>query len=138
MCNDTGENFVQGGQRKMYSEIDTIATIMQWRAAISLCFRSLCPNKGLDVWKYGLALRGGSTSETYMLDTWGKFGLTKGASLQARVHAPAKIRTSDLKKLQLKSALPVLNSLGGLSLRVRFIKGFAPDAWETLRVKVWE
>ena len=138
-CNDTGENLEQGGQRKMCSEMDTMATIMQWQATISRLFpQKLCPNKGLDVWKYGLALRGGSTSETYALDTWRKIGVRKGASLQARVHALARLTTAELKKLQLQSAHPAISCFSGLALRVRFIKGFAPVAWEMLRVKVWE
>jgi hypothetical protein len=75
----------------------------------------------LDVWKYCLALRPVAAS-----------------SLHERVLALAPLTKADLDKLQLKSSHPVLKSFSGFALRVRFIKGFAPQAFEMLRVAVWE
>jgi len=92
----------------------------------------------LDVWKYGLALRGGSLSDNCTLDTWGIIGLTNKASLHERVHALAPLKKRQLDKLKLQAAHPILGSFSPFALRVRFAKGFAPAAFEELRVHVWE
>jgi hypothetical protein len=122
----------------MYSELDTITMIMQWQATIRRDIPKLCADKVLDVWKYSLALRSASTSANCPLDTWGKMGLTNSASLHERVNLLARLKNKCINTYQLISAHPVLHTFGGFALRVRFIKGFAPEAFDKLRVDVLE
>jgi len=131
-------NNVEQEDRKRYTELDTITSIMQWQITIEQQFEgTLSSVKALDVWKYGLALRCASTGTQGSVLGWGTLYITKKSSLKERVMALAPIIKNDLDKLRLTSAHPILVSYSAFAKRIRFIKGFSNHAFEILRIEVW-
>ncbi len=112
---------------------------MQWKTTIDQQFDGLLSSsKTLDIWKYGIALRTVSTTIQCHLQAWATKGIFRGSSLKDRVTALVPLTKVELDSMRLPSAHPVFASYSPFRLRVRFLKGFALEAFEILRIEVWE
>ena len=111
---------------------------MQWKATMDQQFAGLLDSsKTLDVWKYGLALRPASCGNPNHARAWASLHISPRSNLTARETALASLTKQELDNLGLPSAHAVISSYSPFSLRVRFLKGFAHEALEILRIDVW-
>ena len=120
--------------RKKHTELDNITIVQQWMDAMTQ-LSILDPTMNLDVFKYDAVL--GDPRKATAKWFLGRLG-TNPATIKNKLNAMnhKDINSKWMIANKVKCQHPHMESLQEMSLRVRFLKGFSPDALAFIRTDI--